>query len=120
MNASTVVLVKRHKLEQDAATGIQVTKLLLHPAPTCTTRLAPTLYLHSYSGPLACQSMLVPGPPDLQQLVLVVFLLSSTSANTLLQSGWLPSATCTGGLVNRNTGAYTACADCNLQCVVVI
>ena len=36
MNVSTVLaLVERHKLEQDAATGMQVEKLLLHPAPTC-------------------------------------------------------------------------------------
>ena len=50
------------KLEQDAATGmqsctwaehgshsaqVQVAYLLLHPAPTCAVRLAPTLYLHS-------------------------------------------------------------------------
>ena len=51
MNASTVlVLMERHKLEQDAATAlqlalgtkcepcsaqVQVAKLLLHPAPTC-------------------------------------------------------------------------------------
>ena len=37
-----------------------------------------------------------------------------------LHSGWLLSATCTGGLVHRSTGAYTACADCNLHCVVVV
>ena len=41
-------------------------------------------------------------------------------AQTLyLHSGWLLSATCTGGLVHRSTGAYTACTDCNLHCVVV-
>ena len=60
MNASTVlVLVEWPKLEQDAATAlqlaqcelcsaqVQVAYLLLHPAPTCAVRLAPTLYLHS-------------------------------------------------------------------------
>ena len=52
MSAGTMlVLVKRHKLEQDAATGMELAYLLLHPA---------------------CQSMMVPGLPDLKQLVLVV------------------------------------------------
>ena len=30
-----------------------------------------------------CKGMLVPGPPDFQQLVLVVFFIPATSANTL-------------------------------------
>ena len=38
-------------------------------------------------------------------------------AQTLyLHSGWLPLATCTGGLVPSSTCTYTACADCNLHC----
>ena len=47
MNGSTVlVLVEWHKLEQDAATGMQLAlaKLLLHPAPTCAVRLALKIY----------------------------------------------------------------------------
>ena len=101
MNAITVlVLVEQHKLEQDAATGMQLAL--------------------GHSSPTACQLMLMPGPLDLQQLALVVFFLPSTSANTLLALGWLLSATCTGGLVHISTGAYIACADCNLCCVVVV
>ena len=39
-------------------------------------------------------------------------------AQTLyLHSGCLPSGTCTGGLVPSSTGAFTACADCNLHCI---
>ena len=40
--------------------------------------------------------------------------------STCMHSGWLLSATCIGGLVHRSTGAYTACTDCNLHCVVVV
>ena len=33
---------------------------------------------------------------------------------------WLPLATCAGGLFPYNTGAYSACACCNLHCVIVV
>ena len=57
--------------------------------------------------------------PDLQQLALVVFSFLQLAQTLYLHLGWLLLATCTGGLVHRSTGAYTACADCNLHCVVV-
>ena len=57
---------------------------------------------------------------DLQQLALVVFSFLQLAQTLYLHLGWLLSATCTGGLVHRSTGAYTACTDCNLHCVVVV
>ena len=63
---------------------------------------------------------LVPVPIDLQQLALVVFSFHQLAQTLYLHSGWLLSATCTGGLVHRSTGAYTACTACNLHCVVVV
>ena len=97
INASIVlVLVERHKLEQDAATAlqlaleqntihsaqVQVAKLLLHPAPTCAIRLAPTQYCIYSTNTL----------PALRVVTLV---------------------TCAGGLVSSQTGTYTACPDFN-------
>ena len=41
-------------------------------------------------------------------------------AQTLyLHSGWLPLATCTGGLVPSSTCTYTACADCTCTVMMV-
>ena len=55
--------------------------------------------------------MLVPGPPDLQQLVLVVFFIPATSANTL-------PALVVVTLCNLRWWSFpsTTCAYSNLHC----
>ena len=50
-------------------------------------------------------------------MVLVVYIY--TAQTLYLHLGWLPLATCTGGLVPSSTCTCTACADCNLHCVMV-
>ena len=59
----------------------------------------------------------MPGLPDPQQLVLVVFLITATSANPLPALVVVPCATCAGGLFPSSTGAYSTCTYCNLHCV---
>ena len=59
--------------------------------------------------------MLVPGPPDLQQLALVVFSFQRLAQTLHLHLWCLPSATCAGGLFPSTTCAYS-----NLHCVVVV
>ena len=101
---------------------VQVAYLLLHPAPTCAVRLAPTLYLHSiHSGPpLHANRCWCPVPLTFSNLCCWCFSFLQLAQTLYLHSGWLLSANCTGGLVHRSIGAYTACADCNLHCVVVV
>ena len=83
---------------------------ILHPAPSANTVLAFMVV------PL-CMPINASWHPDLWQLVLVVHQLAQT---LYLHLWWLPSTTCTGGLVPSSTGTYTACPDCNLHFVVVV
>ena len=99
---------------------VQVAKLLLHPAPTCAVRLAPTLYLHSWWSQLHANRCWCPVPLTFSNLRWWCFSFHQLAQTLHLHSGWLLSATCTGGLVHRSTGAYTACTDCNLHCAVVV
>ena len=121
MNASTVlVLVERHKLEQDAAT--QVCNLHLGTICEPCSAQVQVAYLAFIVVPHCIPIDAGARSPDLQQLALVVFLLPSTSANTLLALGVVTLGNLHWWLliVHRSTGAYTACADCNLHCVVVM
>ena len=64
-----------------------------------------------------------PVTPTIWQLALVVRFLPSTSTNTVLALGVVTldqQLVLVHGLVPSSTGAYTACPDCNLHCVVVV
>ena len=88
---------------------------------TTTKHVVPMCKLHvAASRSNLHRWMLVPGPPDLQQLVLVVFFIPKTTANTQPTLVAVTSATCAGGLFPVTTCAYTKCTYCNLHCVVLV
>ena len=93
-----------------------------HIFATCTWALYVNCVLPKCKLQSRCCILLqfVPVPLTFSNLRWLCFSFHQLAQTLYLHSGWLLSATCTGGLVHRSTGAYAACTDCNLHCVVVV